>query len=58
MERLKVPCLVLIGSRGVKVSRNSDYVGGIDSGKNKREKATYTYILGLILAVVIHAANK
>jgi putative transposase len=57
--RDKSPSLGLIDSRSVKTSRNGGSDRGIDGGKKTkgRKQHIITDTLGLILAVVIHAAN-
>lgn len=51
--------LGLIDSRSVKISRNGGAARGIDGGKKTkgRKQHIITDTLGLILVVVIHAAN-
>lgn len=53
------PSLGLIDSRSVKTSRNGGVARGIDGGKKikGRKQHIITDTLGLILVVVIHAAN-
>lgn len=55
----KSPSLGLIDSRSVKTSRNGGESRGIDGGKKTkgRKQHIITDTLGLILVVVIHAAN-
>lgn len=57
--RDKSPSLGLIDSRSVKTSRNGGAARGIDGGKKTkgRKQHIITDTLGLILVVVIHAAN-
>lgn len=57
--REKDPSLGLIDSRNVKTSRNGGEARGIDGGKKTkgRKQHIITDTLGLVLVVVIHAAN-
>lgn len=57
--REKDPSLGLIDSRSVKTSRNGGEAWSIDGGKKAKGRKQYiiTDTLGLVLVVVIHAAN-
>ena len=53
------PSLAIIDSQSVKMSRQSNIEKGIDGGKNVKGRKRHMIVdsMGLVLAVVVHAAN-
>jgi len=54
------PSLAIIDSQSVKMSRQRGIAKGIDGGKNVKGRKRHIIVdsLGLILAIVVHAANE
>lgn len=58
--RNESPSLAIIDSQSVKMSRQANIEKGIDGGKNVKGRKRHIIVdsMGLILAVVVHAANE